>query len=108
MTIVGLVSLLVALFVPFLSLRLTVLGFSRSLDSIQNIHGEEVRTISDTIHCEDLHYHKPSNLLFTACEDNSTSRFSWFPPLGNFKDHTAISRGHIQVIDPTVNDGSSE
>ncbi|KAJ5114629.1 hypothetical protein NUU61_000388 [Penicillium alfredii] len=54
--------------------------------------------IEDTIHCEDVHHYRPANLLFTACEDYKDTRFSWFPPLGNFVPPT--TRGSIHVVDP--------
>lgn len=59
-------------------------------------------TIQDTTHCEDLHHYAPRNILFTACEDSDTIRFSWFPPLGVFDDPTLATkaRGSIHVIDP--------
>jgi hypothetical protein len=56
--------------------------------------------IEDTIHCEDLHHYRPANLLFTACEDDKSTRFNWFPPLGNFVP--VATQGSIHVIDPEV------
>lgn len=66
--------------------------------------GNQVVPIPDTVHCEDIHYHAPSGLLFTACEDNAETRFRWFPPLANFDDPelASRSRGSIHVIDPKV------
>ncbi|KAI2675823.1 hypothetical protein CBS147332_8801 [Penicillium roqueforti] len=54
--------------------------------------------IQDTIHCEDVHYYRPANLLFTACEDDKSTRFSWFPPIGHFLPVT--TQGSIHVVDP--------
>ncbi|CAI7575942.1 unnamed protein product [Penicillium glandicola] len=54
--------------------------------------------IKDTIHCEDVHHYRPANLLFTACEDDKNTRFSWFPPLGNLLP--LMAQGSIHVIDP--------
>ncbi|KAJ5372168.1 hypothetical protein N7517_004174 [Penicillium concentricum] len=54
--------------------------------------------IEDTIHCEDVHHYRPANLLFTACEDDNSTRFSWFPPLGNLLPLT--TQGSIHVVDP--------
>lgn len=56
--------------------------------------------IQDTIHCEDVHYYRPANLLFTACEDDKSTRFSWFPPIGHFLPVT--TQGSIHVVDPKV------
>ncbi|RDA92115.1 hypothetical protein CP533_6061 [Ophiocordyceps camponoti-saundersi (nom. inval.)] len=62
----------------------------------------DVTVIPNTIHCEDLHYHKPSGLIFTACQNEEKDRFSWFPPLGNFDDPIIASqtRGSLKVINP--------
>ncbi|KAH6606107.1 serum paraoxonase arylesterase family [Trichoderma cornu-damae] len=58
-------------------------------------------TIDNTLHCEDMHYHELSGLIFTACEDYKGSRLTWFPPLGHFGDpSTAKMKGRLQVIDP--------
>ncbi|PHH92695.1 hypothetical protein CDD83_5932 [Cordyceps sp. RAO-2017] len=63
---------------------------------------DDLVRIEGTAHCEDLHYHEPSGLLFTACEDAQTTRHLWFPPLGIFDDHlpTARDRGSLKIIDP--------
>lgn len=63
---------------------------------------DQVVAIPDTVHCEDLHYHAPSDTLFTACEDNADTRFKWFPPLANFDDPELASKsqGSVHVIDP--------
>lgn len=87
-----------------LKLRAEVLGFTRPYGSVQNIHGEGLKVIPDTVQCEDLHHHLPSGLLFTACQGKAAERFSWFPPLANFRDKKAAdnSKGSIYVIDPKV------
>ncbi|CAG7926989.1 unnamed protein product [Penicillium olsonii] len=54
--------------------------------------------IADTVHCEDVHHYRPANLLFTACEDHKSTRFSWFPPLGHMSPPGA--RGSLHVVDP--------
>jgi hypothetical protein len=51
-----------------LTQRLAVLGVTRDIDSIINIHGEGFRVIPDTVQCEDLHLHEASGMLFTACQ----------------------------------------
>lgn len=64
----------------------------------------DLHVVKGTTHCEDVHYHSASNLLFTACEDNAAVRHSWFPPLANFDDASVAtaSQGSIKIIDPTV------
>ncbi|CAG8161311.1 unnamed protein product [Penicillium olsonii] len=54
--------------------------------------------IADTVHCEDVHHYRPANLLFTACEDHKSTRFSWFPPLGHMSPPG--TRGSLHVVDP--------
>ncbi|KAJ5377830.1 uncharacterized protein N7496_005239 [Penicillium cataractarum] len=73
---------------PFLTPNPTVLGA-----------GQGPIVIEDTVHCEDLHYHRPANLLFTACEDVKETRFDWFPGLGHL-DAKTVGRGSIHVVDP--------
>lgn len=60
--------------------------------------------IADTTHCEDLHYHEPSGLIFTACEDAKDTRYAWFPPLAFLDNAPKVmeTRGSIRVIDPKV------
>ena len=82
-TVIPISALLVffaALLYKPVTLRLEVVGITRPLDKIQNVHGEDFRLIPDTFYCEDLHYHKFSNLLFGASEEKSESRWKWFPP----------------------------
>lgn len=87
--VVGPVKHIVKIGGVFLTPNPTVLG-----------EGQGPIRIEDTIHCEDVHHYRPANLLFTACEDYKDTRFSWFPPLGNFVPPT--TRGSIHVVDPKV------
>ena len=80
----ALASLAALLYRP-VTLRLEVLGFTRPLDKIQNIHGEDFALIPDTLYCEDLHHHAPSNLLFGASEEKAENRWKWFPPFVNLR-----------------------
>ena len=73
---------------PFLTPHPTILG-----------EGQGPILIEDTIHCEDVHFYRPANLLFSACEDNQETRFSWFPGLGHLEP-VPSARGSIHVIDP--------
>jgi hypothetical protein len=91
---------------PFISpvkQRLTVLGLTRGKDSIKSCHGYETHIIPDTVQCEDLHLHRESGLLFTACQgnDNATARWDWFPPLEKVNPEGAI-QGSLVVVDPIV------
>ncbi|KAL2015725.1 hypothetical protein VTK56DRAFT_4896 [Thermocarpiscus australiensis] len=86
---------------PLFVRTLTVLGVLRRYPD-GALAQSEVIAIPDTVHCEDLHYHAPSGLLFTACEDNAETRFKWFPPLAIFDDPDLASRsqGSIHVVNP--------
>lgn len=83
---------------------LTKVGMFRELRSMPLANPEDLVTIKDTIHCEDIHYYTPSHTLFSACEDVSATRFKWFPPLTYFDDPTVAwnSKGSIHTIDPEV------
>lgn len=74
-----LASLVAVLYKP-LAHRVEVLGISKPLDKIQNIHGEEFQVVSDTLYTEDMHHHIPSGLLFGASEEKAETRWQWFPP----------------------------
>lgn len=79
-------------------------GVFRQLTSVPLAHPEDLVKIKDTTHCEDIHYYAPANKLFTACEDVSTTRFKWFPPLSfyDFADGLWNAKGSIHVIDAEV------
>lgn len=66
--------------------------------------GLQAVLIPDTPHCEDLHHHLASGLLFAACEGSLEARHSWFPPLTIFDDagKAAQAPGAITIIDPKV------
>jgi hypothetical protein len=82
---------------PSIRHELKVLGVGRTVP----VSTIDYVKIQDTIHCEDLHYYAPANLLFTACEDRYT-RFGWFPPLGNFEPPKGGVQGSFHVVDPEV------
>ncbi|OIW30691.1 serum paraoxonase/arylesterase family protein [Coniochaeta ligniaria NRRL 30616] len=103
--LVGLLSVLLAgptIYNADLPRTVRVLGMFRQPANTAIVETSNFVVIADTPHCEDLHFHAPNNLLFTACEGNEETRFSWFPPLVNFDDPsvTLKSRGAIHVIDP--------
>ncbi|MCJ1309891.1 hypothetical protein MMC25_003552 [Agyrium rufum] len=84
--------------------RLQVLGVTRN---IYNVHGTGLRIIPDSAHCEDLHRHERSGLLFAACEPDDKQREQWFPPsdcrvhsMEYFAEPTKIRQGSFMVIDP--------
>jgi len=106
LSILGAIGVLVSgvslLYTPITSRR-EVLGYTRPLDKIHNIHGEELKIIPDTTQCEDLHLYKPSNTLFTACQVGSPEyRHKWFPPLTVFDDPKAAREGSIYTVNPNV------
>ena len=82
--------------------RMLVLGVNRVPSNTVFLNEkDELAVIKDTVHCEDLHHHLASNTLFTACEDDASTRFGWFPPLGIF-ERAPMVRGSIHVIDVEV------
>lgn len=83
---------------------LTKFGAFRELKSSPLAHLEDLVSIRDTVHCEDLHYYPPAHTIFTACEDVSATRFKWFPPLVFYDDPYVAwnSKGSIHTIDPEV------
>lgn len=82
----------------------TKMGLFRQLASSPLASPDDLVLIKDTVHCEDIHYYTPANTLFTACEDVSATRFSWFPPLATYDDPygTWKAKGSIHTIDPQV------
>ncbi|EFQ34882.1 serum paraoxonase/arylesterase [Colletotrichum graminicola] len=80
----------------------TLTGIGREVFKTPVLHGGDFVLIDDTVHCEDIHHHVPSGLLFTACEDDETTRGAWFPGLGHLDDPVKGSKqkGSIHVIDP--------
>ncbi|GKT52115.1 SET domain-containing protein 3 [Colletotrichum spaethianum] len=80
----------------------TLIGFGREAVNTPVLHGGDFIAIEDTVHCEDIHHHVPSGFLFTACEDDETTRALWFPGLGHLDDPVKGSKqkGSIHVIDP--------
>ena len=87
MAVVQTVSIVLAVFVSLfavlykpLSLRVEVLGINRSLEKIENIHGDGLQIVPDTLYTEDLHYDESSGLLFGASEEKAEARWHWFPP----------------------------
>ncbi|KAK4869767.1 hypothetical protein LT330_005491 [Penicillium expansum] len=93
----GLVALVAFLAGP-INHFVQVTGFFRTLNPTVLGEGQGPIHIEDTIHCEDLHHYRPANLLFTACEDDKSTRFSWFPPLGHMLPRT--TQGSIHVVNP--------
>lgn len=84
-----------------------VFGVTRWPENTAIARSSDFAVVADTPHCEDIHYHAASGLLFTACEGNEETRFSWFPPLANMDDPsvTLRSRGSIHILDPKVSTG---
>lgn len=100
-TSVAVLALLITLFGPAVQQWATVIGLFRTPASTP-LGPADMILIEDTIHCEDLHHHLASDLLFTACEDSKDTRFGWFPALGKLQAPQVVTeaRGSIHVIDP--------
>lgn len=100
----GLTGLAAFLYGPPTHRALSKFGVFRSLSSIPLANPDDLVILKDTTHCEDVHYYAPAHTLFTACEDVSTTRFQWFPPLGTFSSASVAwnSKGSIHIIDPEV------
>jgi len=84
----------------------TVFGFYRSGTASTAVAENDLIYISDTIACEDLHYHSSSNTLFAACDDSVQSRMDWFPGMGHTDHPELAGTGSFHTIDATV--GSRE
>jgi hypothetical protein len=100
--LVGFFSILFAyLYGPEVYRQLSIFGFFREPFSTVLTSEADLVVIQGTKHCEDLHYHEPSNNLFTACEDSDKTRWAWFPPLTTYEDATVLADNHggIFVID---------
>ncbi|ATY66533.1 serum paraoxonase arylesterase family [Cordyceps militaris] len=102
-----LIAVLAAVFAGYINFSsiyrtLRIAGVLRTDASTIANEGLEAIKIPNTPHCEDLHHHLASGLLFTACEGNSEARHSWFPPLTIFEDESKVveAPGAITVIDP--------
>lgn len=73
-----------------------------------NIHGidNQIHHIPGTRHCEDLHHHLRSGLLFGACEGPESPRWRWNPPAAHYDDPqdvpTGEGRGGLIVVNPKV------
>lgn len=102
--VAGLAGLAAYLVGPTTYGHFTKVGMFRELKSMPLAYPEDLVTIKDTVHCEDIHYYMPAHTLFSACEDVSTTRFTWFPPLTYFDDPNVAwnSKGSIHTIDPEV------
>ncbi|CEJ56848.1 hypothetical protein PMG11_05565 [Penicillium brasilianum] len=95
----GLFAILVAVLGPAVIHMIRICGPFQTPHPTVLGAGQGPIVIEDTVHCEDLHYHRPANLLFTACEDVKDIRFGWFPGLGHL-DAKAVGQGSIHVVDP--------
>lgn len=106
-TLLAATAILIALYGPPTYHRLRVLGIvPTALPPRVSSSAYEIRTIPNTRHCEDLHHHLKSGLLFTACEGEASPRFDWFPPLAHFDRPEDVptdgARGGLVIVDPKV------
>ena len=88
--------------------QLRVLGILGRAPGNSNVHGcdGQLRSIPGTRHCEDMHYHPRSGLLFAACEGPQSPRFRWNPPAAHFDEPESVptgeGRGGLVVVNPKV------
>lgn len=76
--VVTVLSALSAWFYPPVRHFVTLLGI-RPFEHAVNVHGVETRFIPDTAACEDLEYHAPSGMLYTACVGDVELARGWSP-----------------------------
>lgn len=102
-TAVLLAVLLGYVYNSYVQRALVVMGAFRQAGSTELAPGDFV-VIDGTTHCEDLHYHESTGLIFTACEGFQGARLKWFPPIDHFFEpsHPELVKGNLQVIDPKV------
>ncbi|KAI0178630.1 calcium-dependent phosphotriesterase [Hypoxylon sp. FL1284] len=98
-TVVVLGALSALLYAP-LKRDATMLGLFRPLDSWQNVHGNENRFIDGTVACEDLHYHEPSGMLYSACMGDLEIAAGWFPGAGSLDHPERPGYGTFVYINP--------
>ncbi|GAW19530.1 hypothetical protein ANO14919_090180 [Xylariales sp. No.14919] len=77
----------------------TVFGI-RPFENQVNIHGVETQFIPDTVACEDLEYHAPSGMLYTACVGDVEVARGWNPGAEALSRPDRPAFGSIVVIDP--------
>ncbi|KAI2626995.1 calcium-dependent phosphotriesterase [Hypomontagnella submonticulosa] len=97
LVVVGVLSAL--LYTP-VKRGVVVLGFLRPIESWQNVHGIENRVIEDTVACEDLHYHEPSGMLYSACGGDLEKAATWFPGAGSLGHPENAGYGSLVLINP--------
>ncbi|KAI1811950.1 serum paraoxonase/arylesterase family protein [Poronia punctata] len=98
---VALLSVLGAWLYPPVRHFTKILGI-RPFENIANVHGSEIVLIPDTIACEDLEYHEPSGLIYTACSDDLGTVSGWMPGAGALEHPDKPSFGSIKIIDPAT------
>jgi len=106
-TAIGVVLVGGVLLARLVNHQATVFGFYRSGDASTAVAENDLIYISDTIACEDIHYHSRSNTLFAACEDSLQARFDWFPAAGHTDHPESAGTGSIHVIDAEVSSSGS-
>ncbi|KAI3334444.1 serum paraoxonase/arylesterase family protein [Ustulina deusta] len=97
--VVSLVGALGAWLYPPVRHFTAVHGF-RPFGSSVNVHGAETRFIPDTVSCEDLEYHAPSGMLYTACAGDVEVARGWSPGAEALEHPDRPGFGTIVVIDP--------
>ncbi|KAI1748997.1 serum paraoxonase/arylesterase family protein [Xylaria castorea] len=74
----------------------------RPFESSANVHGVETQFIPDTVACEDLEYHAPSGMLYTACVGDIEIARGWNPGAEALARPVKSAYGAIEVIDPVT------
>ncbi|KAL2862949.1 serum paraoxonase/arylesterase family protein [Aspergillus lucknowensis] len=91
-------AILISLLCRSVQRGLTVIGVYQG-PVVASSAAQRIYAIPDTVHCEDIHYYAPGDILFTACEDSVQQRFRWFPPLA-LLDGPVETTGSIRIINP--------
>lgn len=89
----------------YLYQRLSFVGaFRRTFTPISALYAPEDYFDLPIGQVEDLAYHHPSGLIFSAGQGNVSARAGWFPPWANFDrpDDAAVADGGLWVIDSEV------
>ncbi|KAI0436758.1 serum paraoxonase/arylesterase family protein [Xylaria telfairii] len=99
--VVALISVLGAWLYSPVNHFISVVGLNLFQGSA-NVHGVETRFIPDTVGCEDLEYHAPSGMLYTACVGDIEIARGWNPGAEALARPVKSPYGAIEVIDPAT------
>ncbi|KAI1271687.1 serum paraoxonase/arylesterase family protein [Xylaria sp. FL0933] len=97
--VIALVSVLGAWLYPPVRHFATMMGV-RPFESSANVYGIETHFIPDTVACEDVEYHAPSGMLYTACAGDVEIARGWTPGAERLERPDRPAFGVLVVIDP--------